>query len=99
MENKKENKNGKMTLDKLARMVADGFSDVNEKIETLVTKEEMGTRFEAVDARFDTLENKINRLDLRVEEIHDIVTGLETGSILDLQKRVKVLERTVKTSR
>ena len=85
-----------MTLDKLAQMVASGFEGIEQRFENIEQ------RFQNVEQKMATkedlrrLEQKISRLDLRVEEVHDIVTVLETGSIFDLQKRVKVLEKNVR---
>ena len=84
------NKNGKMTLDKLAQMVASGFESVEKRFESI--EQRMATKED-----LHRLEQKVSRLDLRVEEVHDIVTGLETGSIFNLQKRVKVLEKSVRS--
>ena len=78
-----------MTLDKLAKMVASGFESVEKRFESI--EQRMATKED-----LHRLEQKVSRLDLRVEEVHDIVTGLETGSIFNLQKRVKVLEKSVR---
>ena len=53
-----------MTLDKLARLVATGFSEL---------RGEMATKADKAD--IERLEHKVNRLDLRVEEVHDVARG------------------------
>lgn len=90
---KKEN--GKMTLDKLARMTLDGFNEV--KTELRSEMKSLGTELRSeMKSGFNSLESKIGRLDHRIEEIHDIVTTSQEGDIMDLQKRTTILERDVK---
>lgn len=109
MENKKEkNKEGKMTLEKLARMMADGFEEITtkvaskkdlnnlvSKVDNLVSKEEFRTAFGSLDERLDRVEHKLIKVENRVEEVYDILVG-EEKQVLDLQKRVGGLERAVK---
>lgn len=77
------NKNKKgVTLDTLANMVARGF-------ESTPTKEEMSAGFREVNQR-------IAKVDSRVDDIYEIITRFEEGDILDLQHRIKILERAVK---
>lgn len=89
MENKKESKNGKMTLEKLARMVVWGF-------EKTPTKEEMDSRFDSIENRLSNVEKKVDKLDYQVDEAHDILKRFEENDILNLQKRVQVLEKAVR---
>lgn len=93
MENKKENKNRKMTLEKIARMVADGFSEANEK---MATKDEMNSRFDSVETKLKSVEKKVDKLDYQVDEVHDILKRFEENDILNLQKRVQILEKAVR---
>lgn len=81
MKNKKNK--GKMTLEKLARMVGDGFNEATEKIDRIENK------LSEHDKRFDKFEYK-------VDEIKDAVERLEESDILNLQKRVQILEKAVK---
>jgi len=82
MENKKENKNGKMTLDKLAGMVARGF-------EKAATKTEM-------NSRFDSIERRLAKVEYQVGEAHDILKRFEENDILNIQRRVQILEKAVR---
>ena len=75
---KRKNKNG-TTLDDLANMIAVGF-------EHAATKEEMNERFNEVNQR-------IGKIDYRVDEVYDILARFEEGDILDLQKRIAVDSR------
>lgn len=75
-----KSKNGKMTLEKLARMMADGFGEVNGN---------MNTRFSAVDKR-------LGKIEYQVDEAHDILKRFEENDILNLQKRVQILEKAVR---
>lgn len=63
----KKNKDGKMTLEKIGRMVADGFGEVNEK---MATKEEMRSGFQEVNQR-------LGKLEYRVNEVYEIVVDRE----------------------
>jgi predicted nuclease with TOPRIM domain len=90
MENKKENNNGKMTLDKLAGMVARGFGRTTSDLVEVKNKlREHDRRFSEHDKRFDKLEFKI-------DEVQDALERLEESDILNLQKRVQILEKAVR---
>ena len=82
MENKKENKNGKMTLDNLAGIVSRRFDEIEG---CMVTKDE-----------FRTLDKKVDKIDFRVDEMYDILKRFEENDILNLQKRVQILEKAVR---
>lgn len=90
--NKKNDKvkNGKMTLDKLARMVAGGF-------DRTATKDEMNSRFDFVETRLKDVEKKVDKLDYQVDESYDILKRFEENDILNLQKRVQILEKAVRS--
>ena len=77
------------TLNDLAHMVASGFESVEEKMATKEDLKEVKVKLVEHDMRFGKLEFKI-------DEMHDILNRFEEGDILDLQKRIKILERTVK---
>ena len=101
MENKKEkNKDGKITLEKLARMVLERVDESKVEI-----KHEMNTRFDkveirlgSVEERLDRVEHKLSKVDYRVEEVYDILVS-EEKQVLDLQKRVGTLEKAVQKGR
>lgn len=82
MENK-ENK--KMTLDKLAVMVARGF-------EKTATKEDI----KDVNQRINKVDKRLGKVEYQVEEAHDILKRFEENDILNLQKRVQILEKAVR---
>lgn len=52
-----------MTINELARMVADGFNHVEERFN------EVDERFDKVDARFDRLEGRMGGLEGRMDTI------------------------------
>lgn len=90
MENKKENnKKGKMTMERLARMMADGFEEISGKVATKEDLTEVKSKLAEHDKRFSKLEYKI-------DEVKDAVERLEESDILNLQKRVQVLEKAVR---
>ena len=84
MENKKENKNGKMTIDKLARMTQDEFSV-------------MGERFDKVDNTLFELKEGQKRL---LEIVLDIPSKKAFGRLEDkvqtIDARLVSVERKVK---
>ena len=78
-----------MTLDKLANMVAGGFADMDKRFENVPTKA-------GVNFRFDELDRKIEKVAERTSELYAMLMRLEEEDILNLQRRVRVLERAVK---
>jgi len=83
MENKKENKNGKITLEKLAGMVASGFGQTDK-------------RFDSLDTEFYDVKSRLGKVEYQVDEVHDILKRFEENDILNLQKRVQILEKAVR---
>ncbi|MEK7121482.1 MAG: hypothetical protein AAB857_02125 [Patescibacteria group bacterium] len=80
MENKKENKNGKMTIDKLARMTQDQFSKIDE-------------RFDAVDARFDKVDARFDKMDTTLKTILDVVLEIPPKKALGrLEDKVQTMD-------
>ena len=78
-----------MSLEKLARMVANGFDKTS-------TKEEVGFRFDSVETRLKNVEKKVEKLDYQVDEVHDILKRFEENDILNIQRRVQILEKAVR---
>ena len=85
---KQEKANG-TTLDDLANMVARGFEGVDKKFEDIEKK--MVTKDE-----FRSLSKKVDKLDYQMDEVYDILKRFEENDILNLQKRVQILERIVR---
>jgi len=97
-----KNKN-KATLDTLAQMIAKGF-------ESTATKEDLKELAEKTDLEFakvkmnlgevkmdlGEVKQNLSKVDNRVDEVYEILARFEEGDILDLQKRIKILERAVK---
>jgi len=89
-----KNKKGTTTLNDLANMVARGFEVVDKKFDDLekrmVTKDEF-------NLRFNGLEKKVEKLDYQMDEVYDILKRFEENDILNLQKRVQILEKAVRS--
>ena len=83
MENKKENKNGRITLEKLAGMVASGLGQTDK-------------RFDSLDTEFYDVKSRLGKVEYQVDEVHDILKRFEENDILNLQKRVQILEKAVR---
>jgi archaellum component FlaC len=90
------NKNGKMTLDKLGRMVERGFEraavkeEVNRKLDGLNQRmDDVDNHFEAIERRLDTHESILKAMKDSFEEI---TRELRSGSF-DLEQRVVRLEK------
>ena len=81
----------KMTIEKLATMVAEGFSHMATKddLKNLATKDDIK------ELRFD-LESTERRLGAKTEEIDEKADTIEEVDVRDLQKRVYGLEKDVK---
>ena len=73
-------------------MIAEGFANT-------ATKDEMSEGFNNVNKRINDLEQKVGRLELKIDKVKDIVLSMEEGELLDLQKRVQVLEKIVNRSK
>jgi len=80
-------KNGKMTLDKLGRIMEQGFKEVNEKFELVATKkefqtglqslkEEMGQHFERVDQRFKGIDSRFDEIDAHFQNMDNKINAL-----------------------
>lgn len=80
-----------MTLDRIARMVADGI----EEVKTVVKEDIGGLRVEMKGLRVE-MNSKFSKLEYQIDEIKEIVERFEKSDILNLQKRVQMLERAVK---
>ena len=86
---KQEKANG-TTLDDLANMVARGFEGADKKFEDIEKK--MVTKDE-----FRSLAKKVDKLDYQMDEVYDILKRFEENDILNLQKRVQILEKAVRS--
>ena len=64
--------NGKITIDKLASMVADGFDGLENKINRGFA--DVNARFTQIDERFDRIEIKLENLERRIFSIENILT-------------------------
>ena len=79
MESKKESKNGKMSIDKLARMTQNQFSDMGERFDqidnTLLELKEGQKRILDIvieipsKKAFQRLEDKVERIDVRLTSV------------------------------
>jgi hypothetical protein len=91
---KKNNKSGKMTIDKLAIMVAKGFENtatrddiknIDKKIDTKV--EELKNQIKGVDKRIDDFaENKVSKVTFK--ELDNRVSFMEKK--FDIKKEAKI---------
>lgn len=90
----KQRKTSGTTLDSLANMVARGFEANDKRFEDIerkmVTKDEF-------NFRLNSIEKKIDKLDYQVDEVYDILKHFEENDILNLQKRVQILEKAVRS--
>lgn len=82
--NKKE-----ITLDVLANMVAKGFESSDQKLNHIENK--MATKIDLIK-----VEQRLGNLEYQVDEVHDILKRFEENDILNLQKRVQILEKAVR---
>ena len=83
-----ENKNGKMTIDKLARMTQGEFSRMDEKFEA---------RFDKVDERLDQMHTTLKtRLDVVLEIPPKRAFGRLENKAQSIDARITPVERKVK---
>jgi polyhydroxyalkanoate synthesis regulator phasin len=79
-------KNNKMTIEKLAEMVAEGFANTATKDDIKELRSELKA----------DLANVERRLIAKIEVIDEKVDTLEEADVRNLQRRVFVLEKDVK---
>lgn len=87
---KKITKNGKMTLDKLAGMMARGFDEVNEKVEVLGKRMDDG--FEIVNDRLGKVETRLGQVEYQVFELKT-KESVTDKAIEIVKRRVDNMER------
>ena len=81
-----------MTLEKLAQMVAGGFTEV---------RNEMNERFENVDAKLDDINERVGSVEERIEELNFHVFEMKNKemvndkSIQQTKRKVDFLEKKV----
>lgn len=85
-----KNKTQGTTLDDLANMVARGF-------ESSATKDDLKESELRLAGRIDVVEKRLGKVEYQVDEVHDILKRFEESDILNLQKRVHVLEKAVRS--
>ena len=86
-----KNKTKGTTLDDLVNMVAKGFEGVDKRFDKV--EDELGD----VRQRLGRVEKKVDKLDYQMDEVYDILKHFEENDILNLQKRVQVLEKVVQS--
>lgn len=84
-----KNNNKETTNEDLAGMISRGFQDMEAR---LVGKDE----FNSFKGEFHLLSKKVDKLDYQVSEVYDILKRFEENDILNLQKRVQMLEKAVR---
>ena len=82
-----------ITNEDLAGMISMGFQDMEVR---LVSKDEFDNRINSIDNRINSIEKKIDKLDYQMDEVYDILKRFEENEILNLQKRVQILEKAVR---
>ena len=91
MENKKENK-GKMTLDRLARMLGDSTHETQAKIDEIVSKMDTLTSKDEMNLRFDSVDRRLDRINEKLDGQQELSNNHEKD-ILNLKHKVGVLGR------
>ena len=81
-------KEGEMTLDKLAQLVANGFEKVGKQFE------QVDMRFEQVDMRFEQIDRRFGQFDIRLEQNDRRLTQIEYR-LKDIQNDQDELARMV----
>ena len=74
-------------------MMAKGFADMATKSDLDDLRAELKADFKK---EIDRLDQRLSKLEFKVDELHDMIIHLEEVDILDLQKRVKELEQELK---
>lgn len=83
-------KSKSVTLDELANMVARGFENTATKGDLKDLEVKLGNRIDGIDKR-------LSKVEYQVDEVYDILKRFEESDILNLQKRVQILEKAVRS--
>lgn len=83
-------KNKSVTIDELANMVARGFENTATKGDLKDLGVKLGNRIDGIDKR-------LSKVEYQVDEVYDILKRFEESDILNLQKRVQILEKAVRS--
>ena len=93
-------------MNELAGMMARGFSDMQEKLASknelvglegkTATKQQLIVLKEDMDNQFTAVNQRLTKVEDRLDEMREILTRFEKDDVLDLQNRIKILERTVR---
>ncbi len=86
----KQKRTNTTTLDDLANMVARGFENAATKGDLKDLEVKLGNRIDGIDKR-------LGKVEYQVDEVYDILKRFEENDILNLQKRVQVLEKAVRS--
>ena len=84
----KKNNNG-ITLVELANMVAKGFESNDRRLDHI--EDRMATKIDIVK-----IEQRLGQIEYKVDGAYDILKRFEENDILNLQKRVQILEKAVR---
>ena len=85
-----KSKTNGVTLDNLANMVARGFESNGKRFDHIENR--MATKIDIVK-----IEQRLGQIEYHVDEAHDILKRFEENDILNLQRRVQILEKAVRS--
>ncbi|OGZ09626.1 MAG: hypothetical protein A3D67_00915 [Candidatus Lloydbacteria bacterium RIFCSPHIGHO2_02_FULL_51_22] len=89
-------KDTKKEIEKLARMVSDGFTETNKKIDDF--RDEVDARFEQVDGRLGGIDDRLDHTNARLLVIERDIAEIRAHFVYrnefeDLMGRVQYLEK------
>ena len=94
---KEGTKNKKMTIDKLAVMVAKGFDSIDNKFESIekrmATKEDIKNLEKRLEKKIDNVENKLEGTNKRIDDL--AIHRVKYEDHNKLKVRVDILEKTL----
>lgn len=76
----------KITIEDLAGMVKRGFDDVDHRLDA------MDTRFDHIDNRLNGIDHRLDAMDTRLDRIENLLLKKHDQEIEQLKVRVKELE-------
>ncbi|MEX2090939.1 MAG: hypothetical protein WD989_02310 [Candidatus Paceibacterota bacterium] len=86
-----KNKNNGVTLEDLANMVAKGFEQSTDDLH------EVKSGLNKVKSELGEVKRDVGILKFKVDDVYDILARFEENDILNLQKRVQILEKAVRS--
>lgn len=86
-------------IEKLARIVQQGFGEMSDKFEETAKKSEVDERFNNLENKMNDMGNKVNQIDRRLFSLEEDIADMKLKKYKDLPERVSLLEKKLTTAK